>query len=71
MNSDTYTKLLRRHAIPAICRLVPNGQGIFQQDNIPVHTCIKAKNQEVKRRLYNFPNNPSSIQDLEEKVKAA
>ncbi|CAG8660808.1 13745_t:CDS:1 [Dentiscutata heterogama] len=97
MNGEAYVKLLRRHAIPVVCQLVPDGQGIFQQDNAPAHTCSKVKNvfrnanipvlpwpaqspdmnpienmwQEVERCLRNFPDNPTSIQDLEEKVKAA
>ncbi|CAG8573587.1 1463_t:CDS:2, partial [Scutellospora calospora] len=44
MNSEAYVKLLRRHAILVVCQLVPNRQGIFQQDNASAHTCFKVKN---------------------------
>ncbi|CAG8786886.1 16430_t:CDS:2, partial [Cetraspora pellucida] len=43
INSEVYIKLIRRHTLHAVCRLVPNSQGIFQQDNATPHKYWKVK----------------------------
>ncbi|CAJ0837805.1 6932_t:CDS:2, partial [Entrophospora sp. SA101] len=34
---QTYAKVLQKHAIPSLYKLVPRNQGIFQEDNAPPH----------------------------------
>ncbi|CAJ0830741.1 13209_t:CDS:2, partial [Entrophospora sp. SA101] len=34
---QTYAKVLQKHAIPLLYKLVPRNQGIFQEDNAPPH----------------------------------
>ncbi|CAJ0879418.1 15300_t:CDS:2, partial [Entrophospora sp. SA101] len=34
---QTYVKVLQKHAIPSLYKLVPRNQGIFQEDNAPPH----------------------------------
>ncbi|CAG8773957.1 6229_t:CDS:1, partial [Cetraspora pellucida] len=43
VNGEVYVKLIRRHVLRAIRRLVPNSQGIFQQDNATPHKYWKVK----------------------------
>ncbi|CAG8790950.1 1181_t:CDS:2, partial [Cetraspora pellucida] len=74
-NGEVYVKLIRRHTFRAVRRLVPNSQGIFQQDNATLHKYWKVKaafsRAKVERRLQNSPDKPTSIDDLEKKVIAA
>jgi hypothetical protein len=37
VKGQTYAKLLQKHAIPSLYKLVPRKQGIFQEDNAPPH----------------------------------
>ncbi|CAG8650120.1 13533_t:CDS:2, partial [Cetraspora pellucida] len=46
----------------------PNEKGIFQQDNTPAH---KSRKQKAESYLRNSLNKPTSIEDLEKKVKTA
>ncbi|CAG8832396.1 25096_t:CDS:1, partial [Cetraspora pellucida] len=43
VNGEVYVKLIRRHTLRALRRLVPNSQGIFQQDNTTLHKYWKVK----------------------------
>ncbi|CAG8808397.1 18454_t:CDS:2, partial [Racocetra persica] len=82
VNGEAYVRLLRKHAIPAIQRLVPNGPAkeALKQASISILPWLAQsldmnpmKNMwhEVERRLHNSPDEPTSIDDLEEKVIAA
>ena len=44
MNSNEYLKILGSHVQPAINFYFPNGNGIFQDDNAPIHMAKKVKN---------------------------
>ncbi|CAJ0909597.1 11440_t:CDS:2, partial [Entrophospora sp. SA101] len=41
---QTYAKVLQKHAIPSLYKLVPRNQGIFQEDNAPPHRSKIATN---------------------------
>ncbi|CAG8808348.1 30270_t:CDS:2, partial [Racocetra persica] len=42
ITGEVYTQLMRKYGISTIHQLVPNGKGIFQQDNAPSHKSRKA-----------------------------
>ncbi|CAG8777670.1 4281_t:CDS:2, partial [Cetraspora pellucida] len=43
VNGEVYVKLIRRHTLCAVRQLVPNSQGIFQQNNTTPHKYWKVK----------------------------
>ena len=45
MNSKDYRTILRNHAQPIVHVLFSDGDGIFQNDNAPIHTAHVVKNQ--------------------------
>ncbi|CAG8762011.1 17711_t:CDS:2, partial [Cetraspora pellucida] len=82
VNGEVYVKLIRRHALRAVRRLVPNSQvkAAFSRAGIPILSWpaqspdlnpIENMWQEVERHLQNSPDKPTSIDDLEKKVIAA
>ncbi|CAG8722758.1 17453_t:CDS:2 [Cetraspora pellucida] len=66
INGEIYVKLMRKHAIPAICiSMLP---WLLQSlDLNPLENLW----QKVKSHLCSSLNKPTSIKDLEEKVKTA
>ena len=37
VNGQTYAKVINKYVIPTLHKYFPNGNGIFQKDNIPPH----------------------------------
>lgn len=43
VNTDHYLRILQTKLLPAITKLCPDGNYLFQQDNAPCHVSNKAK----------------------------
>ena len=50
-----HATLLEQHAIPAFKAIFPRGNGIFQQDNAPVHTAKDAKDVLAANGVKSLP----------------
>jgi hypothetical protein len=50
-----HAKLLEEHAVPSFKAIFPRGDGIYQQDNAPVHTAKVAQDILVAKKVKVLP----------------
>ena len=66
MNSDTYILVLQTQLIPEMLKVLPNGNGIIQQDLATCHTSKKVKKFMVKNniKILKWPGNSPDLNPI-------
>ena len=55
VKGQTYAKLLQKHAIPSLYKLVPRKQGIFQEENALLHRAKIAADVRNASKIFMLP----------------
>ena len=67
MNSAKYKEMLKKHLLPTMKALFPDGSGIFQQDLAPCHTSkiMQLFFKNNKLTLLDWPGNSPDLNPIE------